>query len=243
MRGKIIAAVGVGVMAIAFASLFLWWSGEDAPTVSAQAIVDRACAGTADLDSYDMLTIMKMEQDGVALEGEQVLKISIEDKDFEWQVVDTSDGAMNEAIRVGGVGYERFAEDEPWRTSKTSFSDVTTPLDHLGTTPVCPDLGKDVKLVGEETLHGEKVTVYTAEDYDGVTKADLEKLDSSFEGVKHAKSHKYWVNGQGHLVQYWEDRYSFSQGPDGDYTMLRFTFTTNFFEIGQPNTITAPSVQ
>ena len=103
------------------------------------------------------------------------------------------------------MDYERFTPGEAgWRVSKTKFTDLTTHLEQLGVSPMCPDLS-EVTQKGEEQLDGVKVTVYTAGDIDGVEKEDLEDLPSSFKGMKHASKHKYWVNERGLLVQHWKD--------------------------------------
>ena len=241
MRGRITTSIAVlGVVAIGIASLFFWGSNRDSPTVSAQEVVARACDGMAGLDSYDMITTMKMEQTGVPLDGTTTVKASVDGKDFQTSFT-FPDGSMVEAIRVGDVDYERFTPGEAgWEVSKTEFTDITTPLEHLGGSPVCPVLS-NVTLKGEEELDGVKVTVYTSEDINGVEKRDLENLGSSFEGEKHAKSHKYWVDGRGILVKYWEDRYTFAQF-GADNAMTRFTFTTKFSGVGEANTITTPNV-
>ena len=240
MRGIITSIAVLGVIAIGLASLFFWESNRDSPTVSAQEVVARACEGMAELDSYDMIVTMKVEQDGVPIDGTFTVKTRLAGKDFQTSFA-YPDGGVSEAIRVGDMDYERSTPGEAgWRVSRTKFTSPTTYLEQLGVSPLCPDLS-DVTQKGEEQLDGVKVTVYTTGDINGVEKEDLEELDSSFEGVKHASKYKYWVNEQGLLVQHWEDRYTFARAGE-DSTMMRFTSTAKFSGVGEANTITAPDV-
>ena len=240
MRGRITSVAVLGVVAIGLASLFFWESNQDSPTVSAQEVMARACEGMARLDSYDMIVTMKVEQDGVPIDGTFTVKTRLAGKDFQTSFA-YPDGGVSEAIRVGDMDYERFTPGEAgWRVSKTKFTDLTTHLEQLGVSPLCPDLS-EVTQKGEEQLDGVKVTVYTAGDIDGVEKEDLEDLPSSFKGMKHASKHKYWVNERGLLVQHWKDLYTFARAGE-DSTMMRFTSTAKFSSVGEANTITAPNV-
>ena len=225
---------------LAGGALFFWPDLDDEPQVSAQEAVERACADTVDLDSYDLLTTMKIEQDGLALDGSLTLKVSVEGKDFQMENIDP-EGRKNEAIRVDGVDYEKPNPwGDGWAVSKTTFADVTAFLGHLGESPACPELGP-VTRKGEEEIDGVKVTVYTATDAAGLDKAALEKMDTSFDGERHAKEHKYWIDESGLMVRYWEDRYTLSQY-EGSRALLRFTFTTKISGVGEANTITAPTI-
>ena len=94
---------------------------------------------------------------------------------------------------------------------------------------------------GEDELDGVKVTVYTSGDTAGVEKDALDDVDSSFQGLKHASIHEYWVDGNGLLVQHREDRYTLSQY-NGGRTILRYVTLATFLDVGEPNVITAPTI-
>ena len=233
-------ALGSVVLTLVATALFLWVNNSDTPTVSAQEVVSRACEGTAGLGSYDLISTMKIEEDGVSIEGTMTVKVSVEGKDFQAETT-YPDGSRREGIRVDDVDYERpHALGDGWAVSKAKFADVTAYLGHLGSSPACPEL-TNVTRKEEEELDGVKVTVYTAIDAAGLDKAALEKMDTSFDGERHAKAHKYWIDGSGLMVQYWEDRYTLSQY-DGSRALLRFTFTTKISGVGEANVITAPVI-
>ena len=240
MNIKTASAFLLGVAVIGMAGLVVWFVSRDAPPVSAQEVVERACEGTAGFGSYDLISTMKIEEDGVPIEGTMTVKVSVEGKDFQAETT-YPDGSRREGIRVDDVDYERpHALGDGWAVSKAKFADVTAYLGHLGSSPACPEL-TNVTRKEEEELDGVKVTVYTAIDAAGLDKAALEKMDTSFDGERHAKAHKYWIDGSEMMVQYWEDRYTLSQY-DGSRALLRFTFTTKISGVGEPNIITAPVV-
>ena len=241
MNIKTASAFLLGVAVIGMAGLVVWFVSRDAPSVSAQEVVERACAGMADVDSYDFIVTVKAEQGGVPFPETLTIKASISGKDYQTSITADDDGnqSASEGIKVGDMSYERTTGN-PWRISEAPFQDIVSHLGQLGDSPVCPDLN-NVTWKGEEELDGVKVTLYTSGDTSGVEKDALDDVDSSFQGLKHVSVHEYWVDSNGLLVQHREDRYTLSKH-DGGSTLLRFLTLARFLDVGEPNIITAPVV-
>lgn len=215
--------------------------------------LDRACVGMAGLDSFDLATSMDVEseEDGSLIELTHTIEVSQEGTDFQ-SVLIASDGSRAETyeyIRVGDVDYYRFNGGD-WQVSGGKFTEPVHYLDHLGDTPLCPDLSH-ANRIGEEEMDGVHVVVYVEEledvrytpSNDG-TPIEKDTQSPDFNGTVDDRSLKYWVDSQGLLVRYWEDRYTFSRldGFDQEGLTQRFTFTTTFSGVGEANTITAPNV-
>ena len=245
MNIKIASASLLGMVTMALASLSC--SAEEPastatpiPQASAQEVVESACDHMEGVDSYDFMASVKAEQDGVPFPDALTVEASVSGKDYQISFTG-GDGSTSEGIWVGNKGYTRStAGGNVWEVSAAPLENIVSQLSQLGDSPVCPDLS-NVSLKGEDELDGVKVTVYTSGDTAGVEKDALDDVDSSFQGLKHASIHEYWVDGNGLLVQHREDRYTLSQY-NGGRTILRYVTLATFLDVGEPNVITAPTI-
>ena len=237
---RIASLLTFGIVAIGMVALFVWLDNRNTPPVSAQETVQRVCGDMDNIDSYDFIASVKAEQDGVVFPDTMTFKASVSGKDYQMSYTVGSDNS-SEFIKVGDMGYTRSSVDgNIWEVSKSDLQDIAPQLSALGDSPVCPEI-TNVLWKGEEELDGVKVTVYTSGDTSGVEKTALNDVDGSFQGLKHASNHEYWVDGNGLLVQHREERHTLSQH-DGNRTVLHFFTLATFSGVGEPNTITAPTI-
>ena len=136
------------------------------------------------------------------------MEASVSGEDFHSIMTASSDGATNEYIMVGSVGYAReYVPDNPaydnvWQLADYSLWDIDNYLSDLGDTPICPSL-TGVTQSGEELLNGEMTTRYTSgEGPEAFDNLDYDPSLFSDTYVMDVSSHEYWVNGEGQLVRY-----------------------------------------
>ena len=244
---KIGYPTAVRCVAVAMAAVLLLGCN-DQPEPSAQEDVERACADMAGLDSYDSVAITEGEDNGEPAFLGWKTEARVSGDDFHRiQTFDVEEGeGLVERIRVGDVTYYREAAydrrpEYDWRVMDSDPSGgILSPLAELGSTPMCPDV-RNLRLKGNEELDGVMTTVYQYGDIYDVEKDALQSLDISFEGVRSAIKHEYWVGEDGLLVQHEMDNYVVAVY-DGDRYTIRSFSQTKFSGIGEPNTITAPTV-
>ena len=123
------------------------------------------------------------------------------------------DGRRREGIRVDDVDFERpHALGDGWAVSKAKFEDANR-LSRASwfVSETCPELTNVTRTPGGGVGWRKGDCAYTAIDEAGLDKAALEKMDTSFDGERHAKEHKYCIDESGLMVRYWQDRYTLSQ--------------------------------
>ena len=243
MRIRTALVFVLGIVVLAGGALFFWPDLDDEPPASAQEVVESACSGIDDVD-FDFSAVMKGTYDennsGVTSWPDVTIKARVSGKDFEYEYI-VPDGSSEGHIRLGDTAYMRLRNSDDWYVSeKFHASSIGEILPMLGDAPICPDLSQVVRK-GEDEVNGVKVTQYTSGDYDGTEKAAVDALDETFYGLKTAVAHTYWVGIDGQLVQYRNETRAFANDEDGSqrtYIVSLFTF----LDIGEPNTITAPTL-
>ena len=237
MKAVVISALGVmTLLAVIGAGAWLLAAREASP-VSAEQVMQQTCEQMAGLDSYDTISTIKTTVDGTQENYTITLKASVSGKDYQMSVSSDDSAVVDETRRVNGVGYYRSTSgSNEWQVSKGVYRDFDEYLSDLGATPLCPNIA-GVTRKGEEELNGEKVTVYTSGDDITV----LDDLGKSFRGQKEASTHEYWVNSQGVLVQHRQNLYEVVRDDEGGET-AHYLILTRFMDVGEANTITAPTL-
>lgn len=250
MSARITMALSLSIALLALACLTLWMSlrSEGPSAASAQEVVENACASMEKSQSYDMSATLKGSGDGEPWPVTFTFKAQISGNDYQSSLRAT-DGTGEDIVRIGDTDYEKSLNSDGyggitsrgWQISDSKIRDVDSWLGALGDSPVCPDVS-GVLYLGEEHLDGVKVSHYASGDTDGLQKKELDEIDSAYEGLKIVEAHEYWVNTDGQLVQHRLELHSLSQGHGTERRTLSSFMVTKFLNVGEPNTITAPTL-
>ena len=225
---------------------FLWLRPQGAtPEASAQAAVESACDNLATEKEYDFTASLKGTNNGVSFPYAVTQKGNVSGEDY-YTVFTVSNGETDEFMRVGGDSYWRRSEaGNVWERMDIDLKHTAGNLSALGNTPICPDLSEVVQK-GETELDGVKVIRYISGDIDGSAKEALEQTGNDTRIDKEILFHEYLVDANGQLVQHRLETFVLTQLEDSTGSLHRQTATgtsiTRFYDVGEPNTITAPAV-
>ena len=166
------------------------------------------------------------------------LEASVSGDDYYAKYTASTDGATMELMRLAGQSYYRDSIDGAgWEFLDFPLASIDRNLSVLGDTPTCPDL-TNVTKVGDEVLNGVAVTKYTSGD------GKPAPLAADFRGSKRGDLFEYWVDGRGQLLQIYNEHYiaAHYEGSAEGKTTGVYRITTTFSGVGEPNTITAPTL-
>ena len=244
---KTASTLALGAVVISMAGLALWMSLRDSPA-SAQEIVQNACAKFGKVDAYDLTSrVVSYETIGVGPEelyNEWSGKGEFDGGNYRVESQEVT-GEHREVgyIRVGDVGYERFtSQGNVWKEMDRKLGDWIGLVQGLGSNPLCPT-ATDYRDLGSTTLNGEAVKRYTDAPVTGGQAYSLEELkEVPADGEGRRNTVEFWVNGNGELVQVYGTLWGGYTDDDGVPVRWRITHTTSFFNLGEPNVITAPTL-
>ena len=238
-RNAIVVALGVvAVLAVGGASL--WLALRDAPTASAEQVMQQACAN---LDDYDLNATITTELGGVVWEEVFTLEASVSGDDYYAKYTASTDGATMELMRLAGQSYYRDSIDGAgWELLDFPLASIDRNLSVLGATPICPSL-YGVTREGPEAagsaFGGSATTRYAA----GEGSADaLARAPTNVYGNRETSAHKFWVSGSGQLVQHRQERHEQLPLASGAFDHQITTTVTTFSGVSEANTITAPTL-
>ena len=247
MSIKIAAALTLGIVVLAGGALFFWPDLDDEPQVSAQKAVENACADFGKVDAYDMTSrVVSYETVGYGPEefyGEWTGKGEFDGGDY--HIAGQEVGGDNSEvahIRIGDVGYRRLTEEgNVWKELDRKLGDWTAFVQGMGSNPLCPT-ATDYRDLGSTTLNGEEVKRYTDAPVTGGQAYSLEELkEIPADGEGRRNTVEFWVNSNGELVQVYGTLWG-GYIEDDVPVRYRITHTTTFFNLGEPNVITAPTL-
>ncbi len=190
---------------------------------SAEAAVREACAQTAAVDSYDLVSATSGETSSEEL-GAFTMTMRLE--------ISVSGSAQHAILRIGGVPnepegvieqiydgqsarYLRRSDSSEWTVLPATDEGMALPFPHSRES-LCPDVD-NATLLGEETLDGVQTRKY--------------KVDTL------GDSWHIWIDSEGWLVQT-EELPSGVAGASEDLPL----FVTTYSGIGESNTIVIPTV-
>ena len=235
---RIIIGLLLSVPMLALVGVTSWLLLRGASPVSAEQAMESACANLAAAKDYDFTSTATGSQDGVDKGDTLLSEYQMSGDNYYAQVKLVNSGVGGEFLYVDGNGYQRDAETNyEWQPAYLPLLSGNEILTMLGDTPTCPDL-TNVTKVGDEVLNGVAATKYTSGD------GKPAPLAADFRGSKRGDLFEYWVDGRGQLLQIYNENYiaAHYEGSAEGKTTGVYRITTTFAEVGEANTITAPTL-